>query len=119
MIVTWNPASPDAISNITESNCTPNLDGIGLFHHLNRAGVVVDLAEMDDPPIIAAQNDGEGVFQIVQEESRQTFFTFDGFAAELAQRLDTGSEVTSIISRGFFDDAIAIFSADLVIVALN
>ncbi|MGB5619248.1 MAG: DUF4382 domain-containing protein, partial [Desulfobacterales bacterium] len=54
MIATWNPASPDAISNITESNCTLNLDGIGLFHHLNRAGVVVDLAEMDDPPIIAA-----------------------------------------------------------------
>ena len=119
MIATWNPASPDAISNITESNFTLNLDGIGLFHHLNRAGVVVDLAEMDDPPIIAAQNDSNGVFQIVQGESRQIFFTFDGFAAELAQRLDAGSEVTSIISRGLFDDAIAIFSADLVIVALN
>ena len=119
MIATWNPASPDAISNITESNFTLNLDGIGLFHHLNRAGVVVDLAEMDDPPIIAAQNDSKGVFQIVQGESRQIFFTFDGFAAELAQRLDAGSEVTSIISRGLFDDAIAIFSADLVIVALK
>ncbi|MGD8955229.1 MAG: hypothetical protein PVI69_15190 [Desulfobacterales bacterium] len=119
MIATWNPASPDAISNITESNFTLNLDGIGLFHHLNRAGVVVDLAEMDDPPIISTQNDIKGVFQIVQGESRQIFFTFDGFAAELAQRLDAGSEVTSIISRGLFDDAIAIFSADLVIVALK
>ena len=119
MITTWNPASPDAISSITESNFTLNLDGIGLFHHLNRAGVVVDLAEMDDPPIITAQNDSNGVFQIVQGESRQFFFTFDGFAAELALRLDAGSEVASIISRGIFNDAIAILSADLVTVTLK
>ncbi len=119
MIATWNPASPDAISNITESNCTLNLDGIGLFHHLNRAGVVVDLAEMNDPPIIGAQNDSNGVFQIVQGENRQVFLTFDGFAEELTQRLDAGSEVTSIISRGTFNDSIAILSADLVVVALK
>jgi len=119
MIATWNPASPDAIVNITESNFTLNLDGIGLFHHLNRAGVVADLTEMDDPPIIATQNDSSGVFQIVKGESRQVFFTFDGFVAELAQRLDAGAGVTSIISRGIFNDTIAIFSADLVIIALK
>jgi hypothetical protein len=119
MITTWEPASSDAISNISTGNFTLNLDGIGFFHHLNRAGVVLDLAEMDDPPIIGAQSDNNGVFQIVQGESRQFFFTFDGFAAELALRLDAGSEVASIISRGIFNDAIAILSADLVTVTLK
>jgi hypothetical protein len=119
MITTWEPASSDAISNISTGNFTLNLDGIGFFHHLNRAGVVVDLAEMNDPPIIGAQSDNNGVFQIVQGESRQFFFTFDGFAAELALRLDAGSEVASIISRGIFNDAIAILSADLVTVTLK
>jgi hypothetical protein len=119
MIVTWLPPSSDGIASVNSENFTLNLDGVWLFHHLNRAGVVIDLTELDDPPIIESPENNSGLFQIVQDGRHQFFFTFDGFTAELSQRLDDGDEVIYIIAIGGFDEANAILSADLVTVALN
>jgi len=119
MAVTWLPPSSEAIANITSDNFVLNLDGAWLFHHLNRAGVVIDLTDLDQTPIIEPEDDSSGLFQIVQRGSHQFFFTFDGFVAELAQRLGDGAEVTHIIAIGAFDDTNAILSADLVTAGLN
>lgn len=47
MIVDWFPPASTAISeDISVTGCSLNLSGAGLFHRLNRAGLVIDLAQL-------------------------------------------------------------------------
>jgi hypothetical protein len=119
LIVTWVPPSSDAIADLSENGFTLNLAGVEFFHHLNRAGVVIDLTGLDDPPFIEPKDDGTGLFQIIQDGSRQFYFTFDGFVDELSERLGSNGALTHILATGIFDDANSILTSDLVIVGLD
>jgi hypothetical protein len=119
MIANWFPAATDAIESISEMGITLNVENAGHFHHLIRAGVALDLTGLDDAPIIESEGDGSGLFQIVQDGSRQFFFTFEGFVEALSDRLDNDAAVTHILATGTFDDANAILASDFIIVGLN
>jgi hypothetical protein len=119
MIVNWFPSATDAIQDLSELGFTLNLEGAGPFHHLIRAGVSQDLTQLDNAPIVESEGDGSGLFQIVQDGSRQFFFNFEGFVEELLERLDNDAAVTHIVATGTFDDTNAILASDFVIVGLN
>ena len=118
MIASWEPPSSDAITDLSAGNFALNLNGAGLFHHLNRAGVVTDLTGLADAPIIEPQEGDNGLFQLVQGGSRQFFFTYAGFIEELTERLEN-SDITHIIATGIFDDDNSILTMDSVIVGLK
>jgi hypothetical protein len=118
MMVTWEPPSSDAITDLSADNFALDLSGAGLFHHLNRAGIVTDLTALGDAPIIESQNLGDGFFQIVETGSREIFFTYDDFIEELTLRMDSSS-VTYIVSTGKFDDTNMILTTDYLIVGLQ
>jgi hypothetical protein len=119
MIANWFPAAADAIEDLSELGFTLNLENAGPFRHLIRAGVSQDLTGLDNAPIVESEDDGSGLFQIVQGGSRQVFFTFEGFVEELLERLDNDAAVTHIVATGFFDDNNAILESDFIIVGLN
>ncbi len=119
LIANWFPPAADAIEDLSELGFTLNLEGAGHFHHLIRAGVGIDLTQLDNAPIIESEDDGSGLFQIVQDGSRQFFFTFEGFVEALSNRLENDAAVTHILATGTFDDTNAILSSDFVIVGLN
>ncbi|MCK4557093.1 MAG: metallophosphoesterase, partial [Candidatus Aminicenantes bacterium] len=50
LAVNWVPPSSTAFDSISSENLTLNLEGVGIFHHLDRAGVVIDLTELLDSP---------------------------------------------------------------------
>jgi hypothetical protein len=68
---------------------------------------------------IEPKDDGTGLFQIIQDGSRQFYFTFDGFVDELSERLGSNGALTHILATGIFDDANSILTSDLVIVGLD
>ena len=119
MVVTWHPASANAIVELSADGFDLNLDGTGLFHHVRRAGVVIDLMTLTTVPGIVPDGDRSGIYSIVQGGSRRVNFTFDGFAGELRDRLNSNAQVRRVVARGLFDDASATLTSDWVAVKLN
>jgi hypothetical protein len=120
MIVDWFPPASTAISeDISVYGFSLNLSGAGLFHRLNRAGVVIDLTQLQDSPFIEPADSDNGLYEIVQGGRRQFFFTFEGFVEELQGRMAAGGRVNHVIAIGMFDDANAIMDADVVSVKLQ
>ena len=52
LIANWFPPAADAIEDLSELGFTLNLEGAGHFHHLIRAGVSQDLAQLENAPIV-------------------------------------------------------------------
>ena len=119
MVVTWHPASNDAVAELAVDGFSLDLNGSVLFHHVWRAGVAIDLADLAAIAGIVPRGDGNGIYSIVQSGSRRVDFTFAGFADELSQRLDANTPVRRIVARGLFDDPSATLTADWVTVALE
>ena len=120
LVVSWFPASAYAIAELSaDAGITLNLDGVLLFHHLNRAGVVTDLTQLGIPPIIEPEEDGSGLFKIVENVRPQLFFSFDGFVSELEERLEDTANVEHISATGTFDDATATLTSALITVKLK
>ncbi len=120
MIVDWFPPASAAISDDISSNgFSLNLSDVGLFHRLNRAGVVIDLTQLQNPPFIEPADSDSGLYEIFQGGRRQFFFTFDGFVEELKERLTADAQVIHVIAIGIFDDTNAIMTTDVVSVKLQ
>jgi hypothetical protein len=111
MVVNWNPPSATAFDSISSNNLTLNLDGVGIFHHLHRAGVVIDLTELLDPPSIQPTEEGEGLFLISQGGTLQVHFTFENFVTDLEERLAADGSIKGIFAAGLYDDATATLTA--------
>lgn len=102
MMVNWVPPSPSAISVIDESAMTLDLDGVGRFHHVSRAGVVTDLTTLSGPVMLQPTADGSGVFVLIKPRRAQVFRNYADFARELADELGL-SAVRSLQVIGRFE----------------
>ena len=111
LVVSWRPPSAAAFEYLSSDYLTLNLDGVGLFHHVHRAGVVTDLTELFDSPSIEPEEEGEGLFVIYQNGTLQVHFTFENFVSDLESRLATDGTVQSIAAFGHFDDTTSTLTA--------
>lgn len=111
LVVNWIPPSATAFEYLSSDYLTLNLGGIGLFHHVHRAGVVTDLTELFDSPTIQPREEGEGLFVIAQDGSLQVHFTFENFVSDLESRLANEGTVKSFSAFGHFDDATSTLTA--------
>jgi len=111
LVVNWRPSSATAFEYLSSEYLTLNLDGVGLFHHVHRAGVVIDLTELFDSPSIEPEEEGEGLFVIYQDGSLQVHFTFENFVSDLETRLANDGTVQSFSAFGHFDDTTSILTA--------
>ena len=120
MIVDWFPPLSAAISDDVSSNgFSLNLSGAGLFHRLNRAGVVIDLTHLQHAPFIEPADSDGGLYEIFQGGRRQFFFNSDSFVDALKERLAANAQVIHVVAIGVFDDANATMTTDVVSVKLK
>jgi hypothetical protein len=119
MVVTWHPASGSAVTGGATDGVTLDLNGSQWFHHVHRAGVVVDLMDLAPAPAVMPTGDGNGLYAIVQDGRRRVDLAFETFAEELDDRLASGSRVTRVVARGLFDDASVTLTADWMSVKLE
>ncbi len=111
LTVNWGSLPATAFASISSEALTLNLEGVGLFHHLTRAGVVIDLTELLNPPLIKPTEGGLGLFTISQDGVHQIHLTFENFVIDLQNRLLENRTVKSLSATGFFDDDTAILTA--------
>ena len=107
LAVNWVPPSATAFESLSSEYLTLNLEGVGIFHHLDRAGVIIDLTELLDSPSIQPPEAGEGVFLISQAGTHQVHFTFESFVTDLEERLADSGTVKGLFASGLFNDATA------------
>ncbi len=111
LVVNWRPATAAAFEYLSSDYLTLNLDGVGLFHHVHRAGVVTDLTGLFDSPSIEPEEEGGGLFVIYQGGTLQVHFTFENFVSDLESRLANEGTVQGIAAFGHFDDATSTLTA--------
>jgi hypothetical protein len=119
MAVGWFPTSPGAVENLSPDSFRLNLQGTGWFHHLCRAGVGTDLTSLSNPPLLEANESGQGLFFIVEEGSSQLLFTFEDFVDELSEHLNENAAVRHIVAVGKFDDSVSAMTVNRMTVSLK
>ena len=119
MKVNWCPPTSAPFETLSVEVMRLNLEGVGLFHHLFRSGVVIDLTELSTSPSIQPLDGGEGVFSIAQNGTKQLYFTFEGFVTDLEERLENNAVVKDIVATGSFNDSAATLTSGHVAVKLH
>jgi hypothetical protein len=118
MTVVYGTGSANAFSAISADGLTLDLTDAGLFHHVGRAGVVVDLLALAVEPIIVPYADDDGTFWIEEGFTTQLHTSFANFAADLQARMDAGGLVKSVVSSGDYVDESGVMTSRMVIVKL-
>ncbi len=118
--VGWLQADPNAFENLSAEGITLNLDGVGLFHHVGRAGIVIDLNELSELPTIKPdpEEGGAGFFSISQEGTRKLHTSFENFVTDLEERLAENASVKHVIAIGSFNDSNSTLTARYINVLL-
>ncbi len=111
LVINWRPPSANAFEYLSSDYLTLSLEGVGLFHHVHRAGVVTDLTDLFDSPTIEPEEEGQGLFVISQDGTHQVYFTFENFVSGLESRLANEGTVKSFSAFGRFDDATSTLTA--------
>ncbi len=117
MHVTWSPESASIFNEISSANLQLDLNGVGDFHHINRAGVKIELTAPTGP-VIQPYADGSGLYVINLGDNWTVYATFDDFAAALQTQLTSGSKVKHLWAMGLYDDATATLTSGYIDVRL-
>jgi hypothetical protein len=118
MHVAWNPASTQAIVDMSSVGFSLDLTGKGLFHHVSRSGVVTDLDTLALAPSLVPAPSG-GLYFISQNSTVQLFTTFGSFVIDLDTRLSGGAAVKGLIATGNFDEDSSTLDATSIILNLK
>jgi len=119
LIVNWGPDSTTALESISSEALTLNLEAVGLFHHLTRVGVVIDLTELSNLPLIQPKEGGLGLFIISQDGAHQIHLTFENFVTDLQNRLAENGIVKSLSAIGHFNDDTSILTAGNIAITIR
>ena len=119
MVVNWNPASGSPFDTLSADEMILDLTGTGVFHHVGRAGVRVNLTDLLVSPTIRPNTEVLGVYVIVGNGSAQLFTSFANYSEALQAELADGSTVRSIIALGDYDDITATISAERILTRIE
>lgn len=110
LLVGWPLTSTTALQINRGANAvTLDLTGAGLFHHISRAGVAIDLTQQAAETIVEPKN-AIGVYLVVQDGVWQLHTSYANYLSDLQSRLDGGGAVRSVLATGPFDDSSGVMS---------
>ena len=118
MHVTWNPASTEAIIDMSSAGFSLDLTGVGLFHNISRSGVVTDLDTLAQPPSLVPAPSG-GLYFISRGSAIQLFTAFGDFVTALNTRHIDGAAVKGLIATGDFDEDSSVLEATTITINLK
>jgi hypothetical protein len=119
MKVKWSPSSDTAFESLYSDALVLDLTDAGDVHHIFRGGIVTDMFDLGQSPMLAAREDGAGVFVIRYKGTVQMVLLFETFVETLQEYLEDGAGVTQMNGVGEFDDAFVILTADMLDVQLD
>lgn len=104
MVVGYTQLGSDtAIVSADETGLQLSLDGAGLAHYLEMAGVVIDLNSLDAAPFVQPRESGEGLFVIAKRGHVNVFANYTDFVQALNNELASGVKVRGVNVFGQYD----------------
>ena len=119
MAVNWDPAANTAFASLSADGMVLDLSGSGVFHHIGRAGVRIDLTDLLVSPTIEPTPTNIGLYVIVGNSSPMLFTNFELYADALQEMLGSGSNIKSIIALGDYDDITATIDAERILTKIE
>lgn len=119
MVIGWNPATDSAFESISGDSMTFDLTGTGLFHHVGRAGVRVDLMDLLVAPSVVPTTDSLGVYVIAGNGFPQLYTNFELFSEALQAALANGYNLRAIAALGDYDDVTAMMTAERILARIE
>jgi hypothetical protein len=108
------PATGAPFTELSTDGLTLNLEGTGWMHYMVRGNVVTDLYDLSTPPVIAADEDGRGLYILKYDGVTEIHTIFENFVPGLEGLLEDGYAVRKINAMGRFDDATSVLTVDVV-----
>jgi hypothetical protein len=119
MAVNWDPAAATAFESMSAEGIVLDLTGSGVFHHIGRAGVRVDLTSLLVSPTIEPTATSLGVYVIIGNALPRLFTNFDLYVEALQSDLDSGSSIKGLIALGDYDDVTASITAERILTRIQ
>ncbi|MFO7560556.1 MAG: hypothetical protein R6X10_17135 [Desulfobacterales bacterium] len=119
MHVTWAPATTTPFDILSAEEIVLNMDNHGLFHHIGRAGMMINLNDLSSATKILPPPDDQGRYLINRKGSIRFYTSVEIFTAALADYLADGIAVKSLFATGSFDLSTATIIADAIEVKLE
>lgn len=119
LAVGWFPASASAFASLSDSSITLDLTGTGLFHHVNRGGLMTDLKQLGSDTMIQPKQSGNGLFFIRESGTWQLHTSFASCVSDIEERLTDSKLIRFVTARGTFDQDTATITAASMTVTMN
>lgn len=119
MVVSWNPATSNPFESLDSSGMILNLTDAGIFHHVGRAGVRIDLLNPGLPPTIQPVSDATGLYILTHNATTTLFTDFESYVDALAVLLNEGGVLKSVTALGDYDDFTATLTAERIAVKVE
>ena len=111
--------SETAISQISDDGLLFDLMDAEGRTVIVRAGIVTQLGELDEMPLVVPAVDAGGIYALTRHGSIQVFRDFAEFARVLNDALADGQKVTRFDGQGYFDSAKNQFSSSRLRIGLT
>ena len=100
----WRPFSNTAFSSISETAITLDFTDSVKFHHIGRRHQRLDLTTLDTAfTLVPNTSDNTGLYIIHLTGSKHIHTSFENFAADLQDLMNSGAEAKKIQAKGEFD----------------
>ena len=104
LMIGYTRAGSDmAITSADADGIQMSLDGAGMAHYLERAGVIVDLNSLDSVPYIQPKEDNAGIFVLIRQGNVSIYSDYNEYQQALNDELTNGFKVRGINVFGQYD----------------
>lgn len=116
LVMTWNPPSNTALTDIQASQMTVSLEN-SVRHHVLRHGIATDLSLAGNA--ITLSGSENAMFLVTTGAVRHVYFEFTSFSEALTRAIAEGSIVASAQAVGRYDDDTLTFQARRILINLR
>ena len=117
--INWFPPTYSPFTDLSGEGLAVNLEGTGLLHYLVRGSVVTDLLDLPEAPMIAPDEDGQGLYILKYNRVTEIHTTFENFVSRIEELLEEGYAARKVSARGYFDDSEIVLKADVIEIQLS
>jgi hypothetical protein len=117
--INWFPPTYSPFTDLSGEGLAVNLEGTGLLHYLVRGSVVTDLFDLAEAPMIAPDEDGQGLYILKYNRVTEIHTTFENFVSRIEELLEEGYAARKVSARGYFDDSEIVLKADVIEIQLS
>jgi len=109
----------DSTLSIDNDSLVLDLTKAGIFHHVLRLWISLELDIEQTPTVVCDDAAGNGVFTISQGGAAAVYTKYSEFIAALSSELDAGTQALVLTGAGYFDDGALTFRAKKINIILK